>query len=221
MTDSKAANTDRSRGSKTNLDTDSESYPESHNSKTENSSVHNISQNTDPDGDQGPDENRQENHSDKRVQELLARTTDLESQVSEKEKKYAYLYAEFDNFKKRASKERSDLLKFGCESFARDVLSSIDNLERALSHTLPETDKNLVQGLNMVLLELKNTLKRYGVEEINTLKQEFDPNLHEAVGQEASDQPSGAILKEMTRGYNLHGRLLRPSKVIVSGAASH
>lgn len=147
---------------------------------------------------------------------LQNRILELESQASEKDKKYVYLYAEFENFKKRSSKERSDLLKFGCESMCRDLLSTVDNLERALSHTSPDTDKTLIDGLKMVLSEFKNTLKRQGVESVETLKSDFDPNLHEAVGQEVSDLPAGTILKEHTRGYTLHGRLLRPARVVVS-----
>jgi molecular chaperone GrpE len=146
---------------------------------------------------------------EKRIQEL-------EAQVKEKESRYLYLYAEFENFKKRAVKERADLLKFGWESLAQELLQTIDNLERALAHTPANTDKNLIEGLNMVLNQFKSTLQKQGVQQIESLKKNFDPNLHEAIGQEKSDLPAGTITQEHLRGYTLHGRLLRPARVVVS-----
>lgn len=150
------------------------------------------------------------------VKDLQKRIQDLEAQVKEKENKYLYLYAEFENFKRRSIRERSDLLKFGWESLACDLLQVVDNLERAIEHVPPQTDKNLVEGLKMVLHQLNGILQKQGVETIESLKKSFDPNLHEAVGAEKSDLPSGTIVKEHTRGYTLHGRLLRPARVLVS-----
>lgn len=142
---------------------------------------------------------------------------ELENQVREAEKKYLYLYAEFENFKKRTLKERSDLLKFGWEALARDLLQVLDNLERALAHMPADTDKNFSQGLEMVMNQFKSTLERQGIRPIETADQAFDPNLHEAVGEEESDRPTGTIIREHLRGYTLHGRLLRPARVSVSG----
>lgn len=153
------------------------------------------------------------------VSDLKKRIQELEAQVKEKENKYLYLYADFDNFKKRSIKERSDLIKYGWEAVARDLLQVVDNLERALTHTPPDTDKTLVDGLTMVVNQFKNTLQKQGVQHIESLKKDFDPNLHEAVGQEESELPSGRIVKEHTRGYMLHGRLLRPARVVVSGGS--
>jgi molecular chaperone GrpE len=151
---------------------------------------------------------------------LKKRIQELESQVKEKENRYLYLYAEFENFKKRAIKERSDLIKFGWEPTARELLQVLDNLELALSHVPPQTDKTLTEGLNMVLNQFKSSLQKQGVQSIESLEKDFDPNFHEAVGQEESNLPSGKIVKEHTRGYMLHGRLLRPARVIISGGQS-
>lgn len=161
---------------------------------------------------QGSSENSQDLRGDleKRIQEL-------EAQLKEKDQKYVYLYAEFENFKKRSIRERSDLIKFGWEPTARELLQVVDNLERALMHIPSQTDKNLVDGLNMVLNQFKSILQKQGVQPIEALKVDFDPNLHEAVGQEESELPSGKIVKEHARGYTLNGRLLRPSRVVVSG----
>lgn len=151
-----------------------------------------------------------------RVAELESQLAQRDEQIKEQEKKFLYLYAEFENFKKRAIKERADTIKFGWESVARDLLTVLDNLERALAHVPGDTDKNLVAGLDMVAAEFRSSLKKQGAEIIPTLGQPFDPNLHEGVGQEESDQPEGTIIREHLRGYTLHGRLLRPARVVLS-----
>jgi molecular chaperone GrpE len=148
------------------------------------------------------------------------KVAELEGQLKEKENKYLYLYAEFENFKKRAAKERLDLLKYGWEGLAHELLEGLDNLERALSHLPPGTDKNLAGGLNMVLGQFKSTLQKQGVQEIASLGQTFDPNLHEAVAHEPSPKPEGTIIQEHHKGYTLHGRLLRPARVTVSAGNS-
>jgi len=144
------------------------------------------------------------------------RIRELEEQVKEKENKYLYLYADFDNFKKRAAKERSDLLKFGWEPVASELLQVVDNLERALQHAPANTDKNLLMGLEMVLNQFRGTLQKQGVQTIEASEKAFDPNLHEAVAEEESQLPAGMVVKEHSRGYTLHGRLLRPARVVVS-----
>ena len=149
-------------------------------------------------------------------EQLQKRVEELEAQVKEKESRYVYLYAEFENFKKRAIRERADLLRYGWESAARELLEVIDNLERAISHLPPAADKTLTDGLHMVLNQFRATLEKQGIQHIESIQKEFDPNLHEAVGQEESESPAGTIVKEHTRGYTLHGRLLRPARVLVS-----
>jgi len=148
---------------------------------------------------------------------LDPRIAELEALVKEKETKYLYLYADFENFKKRSIKERSDLIKFGWEPVARELLLVVDNFERALEHMPESTDKNLAAGLRMVRDQFKAALAKQGVQRVDSLNQVFDPNLHEAVAQEPSDQPAGTIVKEQASGYTLHGRLLRPAQVVVSG----
>ena len=148
---------------------------------------------------------------------LQKRIEELETQLKDKEAKYLYLYAEFENFRKRSIKERSDSLKFGWEPVARDLLQTLDNLERAVTHMPIDADKNFAEGIKMVLGQFKSTLQKQGVEAIASIQKAFDPNLHEAVAQEPSEHPEGTILKEAQPGYMLHGRLLRPSRVVVSG----
>jgi molecular chaperone GrpE len=144
----------------------------------------------------------------------------LEAQVKEKEQKYLYLYADFENYKKRVVKERADLLKFGWESAAREILDIVDNLSRALEHMPKSNDpghKTLEQGLHMVLNQFKAALEKQGIQQIDAgADKDFDPNLHEAVAHVDSEKPEGKIVREEGRGYTLHGRLLRPSRVVVS-----
>jgi len=147
---------------------------------------------------------------------LEQKITELTGQVKEKEDKYLYLYADFDNFKKRSLRERSDLLKFGWEPLARDLLSVQDNLERAMAHAPENIDKNWLKGIELVQGQLRSTLEKQGIQCIDALQKPFDPNFHEAVGQEVSKSPAGTILREEIRGYTLHGRLLRPSRVVIS-----
>ena len=147
---------------------------------------------------------------------LQKRVQDLEAQLKDKTDKYLYLAADFDNFKKRAVKERSDLIKFGWENVARDLISVLDNFERALFHIPPATDKNLAEGLKMISSQFRSTLQKQGVQQLETMGKEFNPEFEEAVGQMPSDKPAGTVVKEELPGYTLHGRLLRPANVIVS-----
>ncbi len=140
----------------------------------------------------------------------------LEEQVKAEQQKYVYLYAEFDNYKKRVAREREELLKYGFEKAARDVIQVADNLQRAVDHIPESTDKNLRAGIQMVLDQLNQTLQRHGVEAVSASGKPFDPNVHEAVGQQASESPAGIVIQEHQKGYVLHGRLLRPARVVIS-----
>lgn len=143
----------------------------------------------------------------------------VRAELQDQKNKYLYLYAEFDNFKKRSLKERSDLVKFGHERLARESLQVADNLERALEHTT-NVDA-LVTGIKMVNTQLLDTLSKFGVVPIKSLGERFNPELHEAVGQEkitaeADGQQEGTVLRELQKGYTIHGRLLRPARVVVA-----
>jgi len=145
-----------------------------------------------------------------------SQSSEWQAKLAEQEQKYKYLYAEFENFKKRAVKERQEIVKFGWENVAGSLLEVLDNFDRAIQHAKPDTDANLISGLKMVAAQFKSTLEKQGVAEIPTLDQTFNPELHEAVGQTPSEKPSGTIVQEHQKGYTLHGRLLRPSRVIIS-----
>jgi molecular chaperone GrpE len=146
----------------------------------------------------------------------------LQAKLKEAEQKYIYLYADFENFKKRAIKERQETIKFGWENVASSLLEVLDNLDRALQFAKPDTDPGLMSGLKMVSQQFKATMEKQGIAEIKSIDQSFNPELHEGVGQIPSDKPEGTIVQEAQKGYTLHGRLLRPSRVLISsGVAPH
>ena len=146
--------------------------------------------------------------------------TELQAKLKESEQRYMYLYADFENFKKRAIKERQDIVKFGWENVANELLGVLDNLDRALQFAKPEADQNLVSGLKMVAQQFSGALEKNGVQTIITHDAVFNPELHEAVGQVPSEKAAGTIVQEHQKGFTLHGRLLRASKVLVSTGKS-
>lgn len=145
-----------------------------------------------------------------------AKVAELEQQLKDEKNKYLYLYAEFDNFKKRSIKERSDLIRFGWEGVARELVGVLENLQRAVEHIPPQTDENLKKGIEMVYSHFRSTLEKQGVSEVKTIGESFNPEFHEALGQEPSGEPQGTITQVLTKGYTLHGRLIRPARVVVS-----
>lgn len=152
----------------------------------------------------------------------LTKEAELEAKLLESEKKYLYLYSEFETFRRRIERERSDLLKFGHESFLRDLLQVVDNFERALAHAKslnPEKGSPLAlvnQGVEMIHYQMMEALKAQGTSPVLSKGAKFDPAFHEAVAEEESDQEPGTVLREDQRGFLLHGRLLRPARVVIA-----
>jgi molecular chaperone GrpE len=123
--------------------------------------------------------------------------------------------AEFDNARRRIERERSDFLQFAAMDLVREILPVLDDFERALK--VETADRDYAKGIELIYQRLYETLKRLGLEPIETEGKKFDPNQHEAVlrvqTEEAEDQ---AILGELQRGYNFRGKLLRPAWVRVA-----
>jgi molecular chaperone GrpE len=143
----------------------------------------------------------------------------LTEKLAHADEKYKYLYADFENYKKRAIKERQDVMKFGAENTVTELLPVLDNLDRALQYAKAETDPNLMSGLKMVAQQFKAALEKQGVAEISTTDQAFNPELHEAVGQIPNEKAAGTIVQEQQKGYTIHGRLLRASRVLLSSGS--
>lgn len=128
--------------------------------------------------------------------------------------------ADLENYKKRAVKEREDVVKFGNERILRDLLPTVDDLDRVVasaeaSGSSPQTTA-IVDGIKMVSKKFLDQLEKHGVATFEAVGQPFDPNMHEAVQQVASDKPVGTVVSQMQRGFTLSGRLLRPALVTVS-----
>jgi molecular chaperone GrpE len=125
--------------------------------------------------------------------------------------------ADFANYQKRA-KQQADVDRiYAVGSLAKDLLDPLDNLGRALDHLRASASGEITAGLDMVQRQLHEVLAKHGVEPIPALGQPFDPNLHEALVQQPSpDQPEGTVVGELSKGYKIRDRVLRPSKVAVS-----
>jgi molecular chaperone GrpE len=136
----------------------------------------------------------------------------------ELEDKLLRMAAEQDNFKKRMQRERETALKYAEETILREILPSLDNLERAVDQCKCSPDAvALLAGVEMTCKGLLNTLEKFGVQPMAGEGQPFDPNFHEAVAMEASaDVPENQILQEYQKGYMFKDRLIRAAKVVVS-----
>lgn len=126
--------------------------------------------------------------------------------------------AELENFKRRMMREKSEALRFASEGLLRDLLGSLDNLERAIEHADGDgAVAALREGVQMVLAELGTTLERHGVKRVDAKGQPFDPAEHEALAQIPTTlTAAGHVIDEHRAGYRLHDRLLRAAQVTVA-----
>jgi molecular chaperone GrpE len=136
----------------------------------------------------------------------------------ELEDKLLRMAAEQDNFRKRMQRERETALKYAEETILRELLPSLDNLERAVEQCKCATDAGaILAGVEMTSKGLLNTLEKFGIKPLSGEGQPFDPNFHEAVAMEASAEvPENQILQEYQKGYMFKDRLIRAAKVVVS-----
>lgn len=131
--------------------------------------------------------------------------------------------ADFDNYKKRAAREKQEAIRFANEGLIEKLVPVLDNFDMALAATAQsasgEAAQSLQTGVSMIFQQLKGVLTEAGLEEINAAGQTFDPNWHEAVSQqESADAPEGQVLQQLRKGYKLRDRLIRPATVIVAKA---
>ncbi len=142
-----------------------------------------------------------------------------ENEFEELNKQYLRLAADFENYKRRMSKDREDSIAYGNEELIKEMLNILDNLERALEHTEHQSDaKPVIDGVKLVQKQFLNTLEKFGVKTVDASKgSEFDPMMHQAIDHAESDEIApGLVLMEMLPGYTLKDRLLRPAMVVVS-----
>jgi molecular chaperone GrpE len=143
---------------------------------------------------------------------------DWEKEYKELYDKHVRLHAEFENFKRRITKDKQDAIKFANQELIRQILPFVDNLERSLQHA--DEAKNidaLKEGIEMTIKDFLKTLEKSGLETIQARGEPFDPNVHEAIMQEErNDLEPNTVVQELQRGYKLHGRVIRPATVTVS-----
>jgi molecular chaperone GrpE len=168
------------------------------------------------------DENQKSNEANvENTVDTAPKKSDLElaqDDVQKWKNEYLYLRAEFENYKKNAIKERSDLLKFGAERIARDVLEVMDNFERALEiKASAETLQNFKTGIEMTAKELKDALAKHGIQEVPSHGQPFNPLHHEAISSEATATiPAGHVSRVFKKPYKLHDKIIRMGQVVVA-----
>ena len=149
-----------------------------------------------------PEKGTEEDPRDKKIEELNA--------------KYMRLMADFQNQKKRFDKEKADIHQYANEKIVKNLLEVLDNFERALDAT-KDADPNLHEGMELIFKQLMAALEKAGVAEIKALGEEFDPNFHNAVMMEETDEfESNKVSGVMQKGYTLNSKVIRPSMVKVA-----
>ncbi len=169
------------------------------------------------------------------LQRWTAEYERLQKRVEELEglrEKFLHAAADFENAKKRNTREKEEFIKFSQERILRDMLPVLDNFERAVAHTsaaeLSELNeeqiqtnfKNMATGVQMVQKQLIDALKKHGLSRLETVGEKFDPNCHDAVAHVTGDGDEDVVVDEIEAGYMIHDRLLRAAKVRVRTAPS-
>jgi len=144
---------------------------------------------------------------------------ELNAKLAEANDKFLRLYSEFDNYRKRTSKERIELSKTASEDLIVSLLTIIDDFERALKAIEPtEENKILREGVELIYNKMINILSQKGLKSMESIGKEFNPEIHEAIAQVPSEneENKGKIFDEVIKGYYLHEKVIRHAKVVVS-----
>jgi len=156
------------------------------------------------------------------VAELQAKVATLEKEKKDNWDRYLRSAADLENLRKRQKREAEDA-KFEVKGkVLKEMLPVVDNLERAIEHAAQaqgtEEKNPIVEGVQLVLRQFTTAFERLDVTAVEAMGQPFDPNLHEAISQQESDQPPGTVVQVLQRGYKSGDRLLRPALVVVAKA---
>ena len=144
---------------------------------------------------------------------------ELKEKLREAEDKYIRIAAELDNYRKRSEKETRDKLKFANQQIITNLLTVIDHLDMAINHITPDSSlESLKEGVELTLKQLNDIFEKFGVKEVPCcVGEEFDPNLHEAMMLDDTDEhDDNAITMVLQKGYQLNDRVIRPAKVKVN-----
>ena len=150
--------------------------------------------------------------------DVFAELEEARQKLQESEEKVLRLAAEFENTKKRLQRERERSLKYAEENVLKELLPGIDNIDRAMEQGQDSNSmESLLEGIELTRKGLSATLEKFGVKAIESIGEPFDPNIHEAVAMEETEEMEpNRVLKEFQKGYLYKDRLLRAAKVIVS-----
>ncbi len=159
-------------------------------------------------GERGKNKGKSSEHAEKALQAAQAEIAELKDKLLRQ-------LAETENVRKRARREVEAASKFAIERFARAILDVVDNLERALASEHGNAEA-LREGVRLTLNAWHDVMRKFHIERVDALGRDFDPHLHEALAQVPDAAPAGRVIAQHAAGYTLHGRLLRPAKVIVS-----
>ena len=144
--------------------------------------------------------------------------TEAQEAIAELNERIVRLTADFDNFRKRAQREKDEARQFANQGLLEKLLPVLDNFEMALT-AVKDADPSVRDGVQMILDQLLGVLKESGVEPVDAMGQPFDPNLHEALSQEETTEvEEGTVVQQVQRGYKLNDRLVRPARVVVAKA---
>jgi molecular chaperone GrpE len=145
-------------------------------------------------------------------------TASLKNEVAEQRDKYLRLAADFDNYRRRVARERVDLLQTAGKDLNVSLLDILDDVDRASDQMEKTDDAEIIkEGFLLIFNKLKNQLQSRGVKEMNSLHQDFDPQLHDAVAEvpAPSEDLKGKVLDNIQKGYYLNDKLIRHAKVVV------
>jgi molecular chaperone GrpE len=153
------------------------------------------------------------------LKKMEARVEAKEEEAKEAYDRLLRVTADFENYKKRSSREMEEFKKYANQSLLKEMLSVVDNMELAITSSGDgkKSDKPLIEGLNLTLNEILRVFEKFNVTPIEALGKTFDPAYHEAVmREETDDYPENTVISEFQKGYLIHDRLLRPAMVVVA-----
>ena len=150
--------------------------------------------------------------------EELSEVDQLKAQVADAEKRVLMAHADLENYRKRTRRDMQDQMKYASLPLMNGLLESVDNLQRAIeSYEQEPNGDGLAQGVAMVSAQISKVLEDHGCKKIDAVGQPFDPNLHQALQMQASDEhPANTVMQDLRPGFQLHDRLIRPTQVFVS-----
>ncbi|MBP7512561.1 MAG: nucleotide exchange factor GrpE [Bacteroidia bacterium] len=160
----------------------------------------------------------EQNHASANQEEIVSEVDKLNAELASVQDKYLRLYSEFENYKRRTTKERSDLFKTANQESILAMLPVLDDFERAMS-AMPNDDSNnqIKEGINLIYNKLKSTLTQKGLKEMEALGKAFDPDFHEAITKipAQTDDQKEKIVAVLEKGYFLHEKVIRFAKVVI------